>query len=222
MLRHRTFHVLMLVAVLALTASIAGAQDLRDYRIRITNLTHMQIFAPPVIAVHGSGARIFEAGMPASDALATLAEDGDGSSLMAGLMADSSVSQVISGDGVIMPGETVILELAGLMRPARLSVVGMLVSTNDAFFGLDSAPIAGGRPGRQVFMVSAWDAGSEANNESCDFIPGPPCGNPGVRATAGAEGYVGIHRGVQGIGDLAAAHLDWRGPVAKIEVVSVR
>ena len=30
---------------------------------------------------------------------------------------------------------------------------------------------------------TAWDAGTEFNNELCGFIPGPPCGNPLIRDT---------------------------------------
>ena len=50
------------------------------------------------------------------------------------------------------------------------------------------------------------------------FIPGPPCGNAGVRDTGNAEGFVHVHAGVHGIGDLVAADHDWRNPVAKITI----
>lgn len=226
MLRRKSLRVLALslLVSLALIASLAHAQlsaDQRDrvtnLRVEITNLTYGQILAPPVVAIHSVGAHIFEAGAPASDGLATLAEDGDGSVLMAELMSDSRMSHVMSGSGVIMPGETATIDLTGVGEPARLSIVGMLVSTNDAFFGLDGAVIAGG-PWVREFSASAWDAGSETNNESCDFIPGPPCGNPGVRDSSGAEGFVHVHRGIHGTGDLMAADRDWRGPVVKITV----
>ena len=76
---------------------------------------------------------------------------------------------------------------------------------------------------RSVTLRSpAYDAGSEENNEDGAFIPGPPFGSLNVRATAGAEGFVHIHRGVQGVADLAPETYDWRNPTAEIRVTRVR
>ncbi len=46
----------------------------------------------------------------------------------------------------------------------------MLVTTNDAFFGLDNCTVDRSSE-NQWTTASAWDAGSEANNELCAFIP---------------------------------------------------
>ena len=95
------------------------------------------------------------------------------------------------------------------------------MTTNDAFFGLDSFDVDSDafRSGNSVvILVPAYDAGTENNNEMCGFIPGPPCGNGGVPDMAGAEGYVHIHRGIHGGADLDAARFDWRNPVAKIVI----
>ncbi len=56
------------------------------------------------------------------------------------------------------------------------------------------------------------------NSEDCIYIPGPPCGNPGVRDTDGAEGFVHVHPGIHGIADLVPAAHDWRNPVALITI----
>lgn len=69
--------------------------------------------------------------------------------------------------------------------------------------------------------AEAYDAGSEANSESCTYIPGPPCGNAEVRDTGDAEGFVHVHAGVHGIGDLDPAMHDWRNPVAEITIKRV-
>jgi hypothetical protein len=90
----------------------------------------------------------------------------------------------------------------------------MLVTTNDAFFSARTwVPFIG-----KTIYAQAWDAGSEANTQDCDHIPGPPCGNGGVRVEDGAEGYVYVHAGIQARGSLDPAVHDWRNPVAKIEI----
>ncbi len=63
-----------------------------------------------------------------------------------------------------------------------------------------------------------FDAGTEADTESCEHIPGPPCGNPGVRVTADAEGSIHLDGGILGIGGLDPAELDWRNPVISVLV----
>ena len=97
-----------------------------------------------------------------------------------------------------------------------VSMAGMLVVTNDAFFGVNGAEMP--RRGAIQLRSTAYDAGSEANNEDCDYIPGPPCNNPMMRMTTGAEGYVHVHAGIHGIGDLAPETYDWRSDVAAISV----
>ena len=67
-------------------------------------------------------------------------------------------------------------------------------------------------------MTPVYDAGSEANTESCLSIPGPPCGSAGFRDTADAEGFVHVHSGIHGIGDLAPQRYDWRNPGAYVTV----
>ena len=95
----------------------------------------------------------------------------------------------------------------------RLSLVNMLVNTNDAFTGLDSVKLGGET---QVFEVGAFDAGTEANNELGSYIPGPVGNSPFVRAPEG--GVITHHTGVMGGGDLDPAVHGWDGPVARITV----
>ncbi len=101
-----------------------------------------------------------------------------------------------------------------------LSAAGMLVSSNDAFFAVRGVP-ARSKNDMAVDAV-AYDSGTEHNSENCAYIPGPPCGNGGERDTDGAEGYVYIHAGIHGIGDLDPAEFDWRNPVATIMVQKVK
>jgi hypothetical protein len=185
--------------------------------VRVTNVTRGQVLSPPVVVVHGPGlAPLFTTGEPASPELASVAEDAKSDDLVALLSHDPSVRAVVVGAGPIPPGETETVEIDAGHRFDRISIVGMLVTTNDGFYGLRSA--ASPRTGAVAYELPAYDAGSEANNELCGFIPGPPCGSVGVRDTGDAEGFVHIHAGIHGIGDLVPSRDDWRNPVAKVVV----
>ena len=213
-------------ALAALTLSLtlllpaaANAQPGTTYRVTITNLTKSQIFSTPVVATHKFNTGIFHAGQSGVDMpFYLMAEDGIHADLVEKLNADPDVHDVVAAPAFLMPGHSVTLEVDARPPFFRLSAVGMLVTTNDAFFGLDGHPLTVG-PWLQRLHVPAYDAGTEANSESCETIPGPPCGNGGVRDTGDAEGYIYIHPGIQGTGDLDPATFDWRNPVARIQVV---
>ncbi len=212
----RSLTILTLGLLFALLTVPAMAQNLQTYRITITNLTYSQIIGPPVVATHAIQ-NLFTVGKPASSEVAALAEDADASGLLAALEADDKILDYAIAGGPLLPGASVTFELQAGGRYGRLSALGMLVTTNDAFFGLNNFPI-NGEPRVKIINVPAYDAGSEANTESCEHIPGPPCGNPFVRVTTGAEGFVHVHRGVQGGDDLNPIALDWRNPTARITV----
>ena len=205
------------VVVVALAAWAAPAAAQNTVTIQITNLSR-QIISPPVVATHTWKVAVFVPGQPASMDLAALAEDGDGSGLVDLLSGDDEVLDVAAAGGPIFPGETVVLELEVRGKFNRISAVGMLVTTNDAFFGLSNFLLDPSRAVQRV-MVPAWDAGTEVNSESCDFIPGPPCGMPFMRDTVGAEGFVFVHSGIHGTGDLLPNEWAWQNPVVEIAVI---
>ncbi len=210
---------LFAASLLFLVGFTASAQNSETYRITFTNMTS-QIISPPIVATHSIGTKIFRAGEAPSANLAALAEDADGSGLLDALDANPSVNDWAMGGGVLMPGASMTLDVEAASPASRFSAVGMLVTTNDAFFGIDSQVITGGL-WRKVFYANVYDAGSEFNSEDCDFIPGPPCGSGGIRDTGGAEGFVSIHSGIHGIDDLSVAAYDWNNPGVMVTVVRV-
>ena len=204
------------VALIALSGTAFGASstEAQMYEVTITNLTQGQVLSPPIAFSHRAGFELFQAGEPASPELAAVAEDADSEPLLAWLSTRGAVGDVSIAGGAVPPGSsiTVPIEIKGNRR--NLTVLGMLVTTNDAFFSSTSR-VQGQSVG---FYAPAWDAGSERNTQNCAHIPGPPCGNGGVRVTDGAEGFVHIHEGIQDRSSLRSQDLDWRNPVAKISV----
>jgi hypothetical protein len=124
----------------------------------------------------------------------------------------------MAANAPIMPGASATYVLGATPGARQLSAVGMLISTNDAFFGLDGITMPRRKKDVVSIRVPAYDAGSEANSEDCAFIPGPPCGAGAVHDPAQAEGFVHISNGIHGIGGVPEATYDWRNPVALITV----
>lgn len=218
-----------LVAVATLfVASAANADNYHSrtltYEVTITNITKGQVFSPPVLVTHSSDVALFAVGEPALDELAIVAEDGDGVPLADLVSTLPQVAEAQSTTAPIPPGGSAVYQITSKRGFNVISVVSMMVNTNDALIAIDSRPLPRWRHSNRSYNALGYDAGSEGNNEDCQFIPGPACpsdsGN--LRSTGDAEGFVHIHNGVHGIKDLAPDAYDWRNPVAKIEVRRVR
>jgi hypothetical protein len=204
-------------AAVAYKTARAGA---RNYEVVIENLTpatgagSSQPFSPPVLATHQNRMHIFEVGAYATDELAGVAEDALNGPLVDRLDGSDRVLEVVTGGGVILPGESARFEVRTEGRYRRLSAVFMLVNTNDGFGGLDGVVLP--PHGEKSFYVHAYDAGSELNTELVSDIPGPCCGHPGAGTDTGEP--IHKHEGITGVGDLDAATWGWDGAVARITV----
>jgi hypothetical protein len=229
---------------LIVTASLLyGANSVasdRTLSVEITNLTNAIYFTPLLVAKHNRHADLFELGTPASVNLQAMAEGGDTSGLIMDLEAAGNDYVDNPADGLLAPGASTTAEFYGFSKKKRfLSIVAMLLPTNDGFVGLDSMRIPK-RKGTYTYYLHAYDAGTEANDEiinggGAPNTPGIPA-DPGGNAGSGAIGSVGpdhnptvhIHRGNIGDNDPFGGHSDldarvhsWDGPVAKV-VVRVR
>jgi len=226
-----------LAAAVAASLSAASAANATDIDVQITNLTNGIYFTPLLAVAHPDGNNLFTTGQAASANLQAMAEGGD----IAGLSAD-----------VTALGATVVENPAGgLLAPAmsttfnmntdgtsndRLSIVAMLLPTNDAFAGLNAIEIPT-TPGTYTFDVPAYDAGTEANDElvsgggapgaaGLPFDPGGVAGTNGTgAATVDANTNVHIHRGSLGDTDAAGGTSDldsrvhrWLNPVIRVTV----
>ena len=225
----RKLHTIALAALLAAVPESYLAADEAEtssseqrFLVTVTNLTRGQQFTPLLVATHREGVRLFRLGSPASSELAVLAEEGNTAPLTALLSANPAVFDVVTVGPLLDPGASRTVEVRTHGPFDHVSVAAMLIPTNDGFFAVNG--LAGPHGNRVVVFGSpAYDAGSEVNDELCASIPGPffdECGGPGGGGApaGGEEGFVHIHAGIHGIGDLTAARRDWRNPVALIEV----
>jgi Spondin_N len=218
---------LVLLAALAVAAFVTGSATADEdddnghetWRVTVTNLTPTgsQPLSPPLFVVHSQKADVWSVGEIASHGVAAIAEDANNTVLESALPSLPGVKSVFTGAGGPIPSgqsSTYLVETSG--RFNRLSLLTMLVNTNDAFTGLDSLRLS---DRGATLATMAYDAGSERNNELTAFIPGPCCNNPFVRDPEGA--LIRHHKGITGRGQLAPAVYNWTGPAARITIQEV-
>ena len=139
--------------------------------------------------------------------------------------------------GLLMPTASTTATFTTADTNTALSIVGMLLPTNDGFVGLNSWPIPQ-EAGTYTVYLNAYDAGTEANDEirgggapGAPGMPVPPpledligTGGSGVTTTIN-NAMVHIHPGNLGDADMMGGQSDiqntvqrWLNPVAKVTV----
>lgn len=209
-----------------------------EFDVAIHNPTRGLYFTPLLVAAHPSGVTLFETGTEASSELQAMAEGGNLNGLLTVLNAAGATIEENPAAGLLAPGESVTatLNTNNALANTQLSVVAMLLPTNDGFLALNNLDIPT-QPGTYTYNLNAYDAGTEANDEVRGSgepgqagIPVPPpldpiLGTNGTGAASTPEGYVHIHRGNLGDTDLSGGESDvvstlhrWLNPVAVVTV----
>ena len=221
----------------ALATSALAAQDAAatQFDVRITNLSNAIYYTPFLVAAHPAGTSLFETGQPASANLQAMAEGGDIAGLVADVNALGATVVENPAGGLLAPASSVDFSMnTDGTSNDRLTIVAMLLPTNDAFAGLNAIMIPT-EPGVYTYNVPAYDAGTEANDElltggGAPGAAGMPA-DPGGLSGTGGTGVAGpdenttvhIHRGSIGDTDAAggASDLDsrvhrWLNPVIRV------
>lgn len=222
-----------ILRTVALAGLLTGAVQAVDIDVKIINNTGGSTFTPPLVSTHPSSTTLFTSGSASSVSLQMMAEGGDTSGLAADLTAvDAVVVENPNGNGLIMAGQNTTATLESNTTNDSLSIVAMILPTNDGFIALNDWKIPT-EAGTYTVQLNAYDAGTEANDEiingagapDAPGIPVDPSGNGGTGATgiasATIEGFVHIHRGILGdmnasggVSDLDSAKHRWLNPVA--------
>ncbi|MBO2610400.1 spondin domain-containing protein [Shewanella algae] len=229
----------LLLPLLLSTLPLSQLSQAAQLEISINNLTHGNHFTPLLIAAHDGNSHLFQAGEPASSALQKMAEGGDISELQLAVTANNGVIVANPAAGLLAPGakvEKVMLDSGAL---THLSLMAMLLPTNDAFVGLDGWEIPS-TPGSYTLYLNAYDAGTEANDEQitgggAPGVPGIPAAPDGMGGQNGtgvmddsSNDRVHIHPGLLGdtdpnggISDVDSRIHRWLNPVAAL-IVTVK
>jgi hypothetical protein len=220
-------------------AAVDRARKAATFRVTVHNTTGaLQPLTPVAVALHNPATGIFRVGAPASPELERVAESGDLGPLVAALQATNQVFDVdvafgtVAGQpGPILPGASGSVEVQG-PPGLRISLVAMLVCTNDGFTGLRGVRLPKKVGQVLTYRSDGYDAGTEQNTEAAgDLVP--PC----VMATTGAPGGTGAdqpaiaedevirhHPGIDGDtdgDDILDAQHQWTDPVTLVEIERV-
>ncbi|WP_448547211.1 spondin domain-containing protein [Thalassotalea fusca] len=225
----------LLAGVIA--SSFMVATQAQELEITVTNLTQGIYYTPILIAAHNTDIDMFTVGEAASNELQAMAEGGDISGLSTLVTAGNADIVENPAGGLLAPASSTTTTLNTMEGNTHLSLVSMMLPTNDGFIGLDSWMIPS-ESGTYSFTLSAYDAGTEANDEIINgggapgvagipIAPGNDAGAGGAGVTSMEENtMIHVHRGNLGDDDLSGGKSDldntvhrWLNPVARVTVV---
>lgn len=206
-----------------------------DVTVEIQNLTQGLYFTPIATVAHTSDTSLFEVGEMASTEIQQMAEGGS----LAGL---TTITTSINADmlaetaaGPLAPTAKVSGSFMTADTNTVLSIVAMILPSNDGFIGLDNWTIPT-EAGTYTVYLNAYDAGTEANDElvggGAPGVPGMPAppfltlgtGGSGVTATETNTmihihpGNIGDDSATDGKSDVTNTVHRWLNPVAKVTV----
>lgn len=198
-------------------APAAGAAE-HTYEVTIENLTTAQPVSPGIIVTHTKKTNLFEVGEATSEGIRYIAEMGNPPVAVSELNANSEAYDIVPTGSPVGPGGTHTVEVEGRTNADRLSLAVMLVCTNDGFTGLESIKLPGGFDA-QTFEVEAYDAGTEANDETAEtVIDGCPAASDENNLRTATDEPIMQHSGIQGGAALDPGVYDWTDPVARVTV----
>jgi hypothetical protein len=229
----------MVLSVVLSMSLISGNAFGADLSVELTNTSHGSFFTPLLITAHDGATHLFEVGEPADASLQAMAEGGDISGLSTEVGgADADTIENPAG-GLLAPGDTAMADLnTDTTGNEYLSLVAMILPTNDGFVGVDSLKIPT-QAGTYRYTLNAYDAGTEANNElpAADGgvlgTPGFPNPAPVGSTDSGGSNVIGadpntmihVHRGILGdtnpsggMSDIDSSKYRWLNPIAMLVI----
>ncbi|PCK09766.1 MAG: hypothetical protein COA42_02310 [Alteromonadaceae bacterium] len=167
---------LVLSTALLGSALFAANTQAIELQVSISNLTQGMSFTPRLLVAHTSDVDLYQTGVAASTPLAWLAESGSITDASNAASAGENFEWMLETTenapnntwqvfgGLLAPATTSAAYTFETNDMPYLSLVSMLIPTNDAFVGMDSIAIPSA-PGTYNYYLNAYDAGTELNDE---------------------------------------------------------
>ena len=192
------------------------------WTLKLTNMAYSQPFGPIFVLGHNSSSTpLYTIGNSSSKELEFLAERGSPELLVKKYTHSFGVKATVtvgSPTEPLFPGKSIAFQFETSDTYPYISIATMAVNTNDCFAGFRKL-----QPHHGLTVDSpGYDAGTEINDELCIHVPGPACvAYNQTHTDDDGEGFIHVHRGVHGIGDLDASIYDWRNPMLQIQIARV-
>lgn len=176
-----------------------------NYRVTIINASSAQILSPAAVMIGDGSMSLFTLGEPASKALEKLAEAGMPDDLLT-LYSGATVMST----GPTPQGMTTTVEISAPQDQHYLTLASMPVYTNDGIAAVQNIDISYLMTGESKTMTApVYDAGTEANSEGTNTIPGPAIGGEGYNESRdGDRNFVAMHPGIVGEAELGSSALN--------------
>ncbi len=217
--------------------ALAPVSQAAELEVTVQNLTQGIYFTPILISAHTPEQQLFNVGEAASAELQQMAEGGNITGLAEVTAAMSADNVTNPAEGLLMPTASTTASLSTADTNTALSIVAMMLPTNDGFIGLNSWNIPS-EAGTYTIYINAYDAGTEANDEirggGAPGVPGLPVpppledlvgmGGSGVTAEITNDtvhihpGNLGDDESQGGSSDISNTVQRWLNPVAKVTV----
>ncbi len=138
---------------------LVGAASPDTYTVTIRNLTYQQVLSPAIAVAHSADIALFSAGDAASHEVIAIAESGNAAPLADALAGNSMVSGVAITDGPVPPAHAATVTVEASAGDV-ISVLTMLVNTNDAFAAVSGVELPAQSGDYYVYGAHTYDAGS--------------------------------------------------------------
>lgn len=206
-------------------ASLVGSTS--SLTVTMRNTSESQPMTPPIFVLHNTGTHLFQVTQPASPQVIGIAENGDNPPMVAlveGLVASGDASAFGVGfadpanPGPLTPGMSATFDVDLTSEDQVMSVISMVVCTNDGFSGADSLALPADTS--TTLTLPIYDAGSESNVLTLNYWV-PPCSADMMsdNITDDENGAVDLHPGQSGSENPA---FDFAAGTELLEVTIVR
>lgn len=195
------------VYIKSLTDTPLCAAPMAEYSVSLINGSAGQKLSPAAVILNSEPLNLWSIGTPATKALEMLAESGSPQMLLDENPGLANATLALTSQGET---NTATFEMmAG--KPTFLSVASMPILTNDAVVSIQNVAIDGLEAGHSM-MIDAYilDAGTEANTETKETVPGLGVAGAGYAAERNeltGNDQVTLHPGVVSNAELSTSDL---------------
>ncbi|MCL4490350.1 MAG: spondin domain-containing protein [Nitrospirae bacterium] len=208
---------LLILAIILLTAHNALAGEDQRYAVTITNLARGQIVVQPVVISHNKDFQLLSPGSPVAPLLNALAAEGDAAPLLVYAASLPSVYEATASSRVLIPDASVMLEINANSDFQLISAAGMMANMKNTLFVVQGEITP--ERGEKIIEAKIYYSGQEAGPGDSHDIPGSRNESGGIYKRPGPKKFILINAAGQESGNGSDPVVPGRrAPVVKITI----